>query len=176
MTKSLSITATAQGIVAFDVHGKARMERYEDSFAKIANRSEITKKTPAVLDTMQLNMPQRQMYRRLMYGMKNYDDHERSGMSNRAIARVEKDSLTASRAMHVLKAKRFYDLETKLCKAIFPHARIGENDRDWFLELPKTATLKKLGIGTREIIDDFIKRKLLPENFYSINADNIQLL
>jgi hypothetical protein len=41
--------------------------------------------------------------------------------------------------------------------------------------LPKNATLKKLNISTRDVINEFIKRKLLPKNFYQLSPESIVL-
>jgi hypothetical protein len=59
--------------------------------------------------------------------------------------------------------------------AIFPSFNIGSKDHDWLLELPKTVTLRSLGISTKEVIDEFIKRKLLPKNFHTITIQNVAL-
>jgi hypothetical protein len=74
-----------------------------------------------------------------------------------------------------MKAKKLYKNETNLINSIFSHVNIGEKDFDWLIELPKSATLKKLGITTREVINEFIKRKLLPKNFYSLSPETITL-
>ena len=122
-----------------------------------------------------LNFLQRQMFRKLMYGLKEYTPDQISAMSPVAISKIVTDYHKATRSLHVLKAKKLYKRETDVVRALFPHAKIGEKDFDWLIELPKTATLKKLGITTEHVIDEFIKKRLLPRNFYSLTADNIEL-
>lgn len=115
------------------------------------------------------------MYRRLMYGLKEYSPEQIAAMTPSVISQVVMDYQKASRILQVMKAKVFYKNETSLINSIFPHAKIGERDKDWQVELPKSATLKKLGIGTKEIVDEFIKRRLLPRNFLSITPETIEL-
>ena len=110
-----------------------------------------------------------------MYGLSEYGPEQIAALSPVSISRIVNDYNKASRALHVMKAKKLYKNETNLVNSIFSHVNIGEKDFDWLLELPKSATLKKLGISTREIIDEFIKRRLLPRNFYTLSTENIEL-
>jgi len=45
--------------------------------------------------------------------------------------------------------------------------KIGINDYQNIV-LPRTATLNKLGIDTKTIIDEFIKQNILPSDFYNL--------
>ena len=173
MTKNPSITATAQGVVTYDKNGKPHLQKYANTYqAKSAYKNKRVQQTAERVD---LNLVQRQMYRRLMYGLKEYSPEQIAAMTPSVISQVVVDYQKASRILQVMKAKVFYKNETNLIKSIFPHAKIGERDKDWQVELPKSATLKKLGIGTKEIIDEFIKRRLLPKNFLSISPETIEL-
>lgn len=168
-----SITATAQGIIAVDTNGKVILQRYADTYQA---KSEIKPQHIAeTADKIHLNLVQRQMYRRLMYGLKEYTPDMMAALSPVSISRIVTDYNKASRALHVLKAKKLYKNETNLVNSIFSHIHIGEKDFDWLIELPKTATLKKLGITTKHVIDEFIKRKLLPKNFYYLSSETIEL-
>jgi hypothetical protein len=173
LTKNPSITATAQGVVTYDKNGKPHLQKYANTYqAKSAYKNKRVQQTAERVD---LNLVQRQMYRRLMYGLKEYSPEQIAAMTPSVISQVVVDYQKASRILQVMKAKVFYKNETNLIKSIFPHAKIGERDKDWQVELPKSATLKKLGIGTKEIIDEFIKRRLLPKNFLSISPETIEL-
>jgi hypothetical protein len=44
------------------------------------------------------------------------------------------------------------------------------------MDLPKSATLRSLGISTKEVIDEFIKRRLLPQNFFTITPENVEII
>jgi len=168
-----SITATAQGTIAIDKNGNVIMQKYVDTYqAKTEHKPKHIQETQ---DRIHLNLIQRQMYRRLMYGLTEYSPEQIASLSPISISRIVNDYNKASRALHVMKAKKLYKNETNLVNSIFSHVNIGEKDFDWLLELPKSATLKKLGITTREIIDEFIKRRLLPRNFYTLSSENIQL-
>ena len=168
-----SITANAQGTLAIDKNGKVIMQKYVDTYQA---RTEIKPKhIQETRDKIHLNLIQRQMYRRLMYGLTEYGPDQIAALSPISISRIVNDYNKASRALHVMKAKKLYKNETNLINSMFSHVNIGEKDFDWLMELPKSATLKKLGISTREIIDEFIKRRLLPKNFYILSSENISL-
>lgn len=173
MKSKTTITANSQGIVVHDKDGKLNLQKYADTYQ---SKSEFkNKKVQETADRIHLNFVQRQMYRRLMYGLNEYSPEQIAAMTPSVISKVVNDYQRASRTLHVMKAKIFYKKETDLVRSIFPHAKIGEKDYDWLMELPKSATLKRLGIGTKEIIDEFIKRKLLPKNFLQISPENIEL-
>lgn len=168
--KAVVATATAKGIVYHTNPQKTiKYKRVKDLTVK----ENLPKKEEP--GKIYLNMVQRQMYRRLMYGMNEYDKKQILAMSDNAIKRVEEDYKKAKRAIHILKAKKCFHAETKLISVIFSKHNIGKYDYDWFLDLPKGYTLRKLGITTKDVIDDFIQRKLLPKNFYELNADTIKL-
>jgi hypothetical protein len=173
MKKYHIITATAQGLIAYDDKGYAKMIRY----GKIqkTQRAPHILKTQSEIEKIHLNLVQREMFRRLMYGLKEYTPEQVASFSPSTLTKIVEDYKKAKRALHVLKAKRFYYAETRLMSAIFPHAKIGEKDHDWYLELPKSVTLRSLGISTKEVLDEFIKRRLLPKNFHDITLENIKL-
>ena len=110
-----------------------------------------------------------------MYGLNEYIPEQLSALSPVSISRIVNDYNKANRALHVMKAKKLYKNETNLINSIFSHVNIGEKDYDWLIELPKSATLKRLGITTREVINEFIKRRLLPRNFYNLSPETITL-
>lgn len=173
MKNKTIITANSQGIVVHDNEGKTNLLKYADTYqSKSEYKNKNVQKTA---DNLHLNLVQRQMYRRLMYGLKEYNPEQIAAMTPSVITQVVNDYQKASKILHVMKAKIFYKNETNLVKSIFPHAKIGERDFDWLMELPKSATLKKLGICTRDVIDEFIRRKLLPKNFLFISPENINL-
>jgi hypothetical protein len=163
MKNHSSITATSQGVVTYDKNGRGNLQKYANTYQ--AKSGYKNKKVQDAAERIHLNLVQRQMYRRLMYGLKEYSAEQMAAMSPSVISQVVLDYQKASRALWVMKAKVYYKNETNLIKSIFPHAKIGEKDADWQVDLPKSATLKKLGISTKQIIDEFIKRRLLPKNF-----------
>ena len=104
-----------------------------------------------------------------------YTPEQIAAMSPSSISKVVEDYKKAKRALHVLKAKKYFHAETKLMNALFPNQNIGSKDFDWYLDLPKNVTLRSLGIGTKQVIDEFISRKLLPKNFYSLSPENVSM-
>jgi hypothetical protein len=176
MKKFNSITATSQGYVTYDENGKARMMRYEDTYqAKAEKRSKNITKTKERIEKLHLNLIQRQMYRRLMYGLKEYTPEQVASFSPQTIEKIVDDYKRTKRYLHILKAKKLYTGETKIINSIFPHAKIGTKDYDWFLDLPKSATLRSLGISTKEVISELIRRKLLPRNFFELTPQTVKL-
>ena len=180
MRKHNFITATSQGVVSYDAKGVSRLDRYDDKYqAKGKVRSERVKKTVIEIEKIHLNLVQRAMYRRLMYGLKEYTPEQVAALSPSSITRIVEDFKKAKRALHVLKAKQYYRPETNLINALLGSnsgiEEIGKRDYDWYLELPKTVTLKSLSIGTKQVVDEFIIRKLLPKNFWNINNQTISL-
>ena len=138
-----------------DIHGR------EKTRVTVKNQEED-------LEKIHLNPQQRKLYRTLMYGIKEFTSEELSKMTPLAIGQIVSNYQKATRVLHIMKAKKYYMHENNLINAIFPHAKIGQKDFDWLIELPKNATLKKLGISTKDVIDEFIRRKLLPKDFLSL--------
>lgn len=177
MKQISSMTATAQGIVEFDNNGNAKLQRYDKSYqAKSAHKPKHIADTAENIEKIYLNLIQRSMYRRLMYGIKEFAPEQVASMSPYILSKIVDDYKKAKQALHVLKAKKYFDAETKLINAIFPHVKVGDNDFDWFMDLPKSATLRSLGISTKEVIEEFIKRRLLPQNFFTITPENVEII
>ncbi len=176
MKKLTNITATAQGLVSYDSTGNVHMERYAKTFqSKSDYKPKHIAQTSENIEKYHLNMIQRQMFRRLMYGLKEYTPEQIAALSPSSISKIVEDFKKAKRALHIMKAKKYYHAETKLFNAIFPSFNIGSKDHDWFLEIPKNVTLRSLGISTKEVVDEFIKRKLLPKNFHNITIQNVTI-
>lgn len=177
MSKIAIVTANAQGIISIDDHGKATFTRYDKIYQnKSVTNSKVKQTAKAVeRESIHLNMVQRQMFRRLMYGLKEYSPEQIAAMSPSALSRIVEDFKKAKRAIHIMKAKQYFRIETKLINEIFRHVKIGDKDYDWLDPLPKEVTLRSLGISTKEVIDEFIRRKLLPRNYYEITLESPKL-
>lgn len=182
---SKSVYANRHGIVVRK-NGKSSFYKYEQWKPKAGNQMFFQLKKEGLLqyqqqnkrstdvevtvDKLELNNVQRQMYRRLMYGLDNYSKQERAEMPSNVLAKIIRDYQKAQKILHVMKAKIFYAAETKLFNAIFTNEsqQVKDRDADWMLPIPKEATLNKLGITPKMIVDEFIKRRLLPKNFYQL--------
>lgn len=159
------ISCNERGII---VHNGQINKFYKYDLIQTKQQTARTLKVNNTCEKVILNTIQREMYRRLMYGLDNYNIEERNAMSSAQITKIIKNYEKAKRYLHIMKAKKYYEADTKLLNAIFPHCPTGIKDSDWFLHIPKNITLNKLGIGPKEIIEEFIKRKLLPTNFYEL--------
>lgn len=179
------VSANRHGIVV-KKNGKSSFYKYEQWKPKTGNQmfyqlnkegllqhQQQNKRNTDVeitVEKLELNNVQRQMYRRLMYGLNNYSQQERAEMPTNVLAKIIRDYQKAQKILHIMKAKVFYGAETKLFNAIFTNEnqQVKDRDADWMLPIPKDATLNKLGITPKMIVDEFIKRKLLPKNFYEL--------
>lgn len=163
--KHKTITATSKGIaINYQDTGKSSFIPY-DTTAYEATRQGFS-------NAFVMNDIQRTMYRRLMYGMKNYTNEEISVMTSRDIMLVEKDHARATDVINKLKYERVYGAYNKLLSVIFPHVELDFYKDGKFCDLP---SLKELKITTRNIVDAWINNKLLPLNFYSLTAETLEL-
>jgi hypothetical protein len=182
MSRFQSVTATASGLVYIYENGKSRFESYEKKKPVIQiktgkfKNTKLAQKRPKARETYHLNMVQRQMYRRIMYGLKEFSPEQIAVMGAKIEKQIISDYTNAKKYLHILKAKKKYAVETKLINAMFQHiGDIGRHDSEWLLEIDKKYTLTNLGIGVREIADEFIRRKLLPRNFHRLDNSIIRI-
>lgn len=182
MSNFQSVTATATGVVYVYENGTSRFESYSRTKPKLKIRTGKFKDTSMAAkrtrnrDNFHLNMIQRQMYRRIMYGLKEYSPEQILIMGTAIEKRIVKDYCEGRKAIHVMKAKKLYGVETRLINAMFQHiGNIGKYDHEWMLEIDKKYTLTNLQIGVGEIIDEFVKQKLLPKNFYQLDVNNVMI-
>ena len=76
MKKNTSITATSQGVVTYDKDGRPNLQKYANTYqAKSAYKN---KRVLETAEKVHLNFVQREMYRRLMYGLKEYNSDQSS--------------------------------------------------------------------------------------------------
>ena len=116
-----------------------------------------------------LNPVQRKLYRTVMYGFRELTEDEFRKLTPQEKSRISANFRKGKRVLHVMKCKKFYNAENKLLNGIFAHIKIGSSESEYTnIELPRTATLNKLGINTKDIIDEFIKSNVLPQSFYSL--------
>ena len=168
--KVLSITATAQGLRITRADHKTSFQRYEDLYQTRSDKN----KPVQTADSLYLNAIQRSMYRRLMYGIKEYSAEELRGFSTESIKKIENEHVFAQRVVNALKLKTLYYPYDRLLMAIFPHFKVRENEL-MYSPVPKGLTLKKLNISTKQVCDEFMKYKLLPTEFFSLSPQNVQL-
>lgn len=178
MKRCSVITATSQGVVLFLEKSKNLFIHYEKNPSKsIAQIQNVTnfKAKETQHEKLYLNIIQRQMYRRIMYGLNEFSQEQLASFSSETVQKIEDDYKKGKRIIHVMKAKKLYKQETDLINALFPGFNIGEKEHDWYLEIPKNITLRTLSISTKEVIINFIEKRLLPNNFFEITLENIKL-
>jgi len=173
------ITATAQGIIYHKPSGKktpsSKLELYSNTYQSKSDKINIkSTKTRMVQDYIELNTIQKQMYNRLMRGLKAYTPEEVACMSKLSIDRITNDYKQTKRVIHIMKAKKCYAGETKLINKIFG-TNIGKYNSDWYMDVPKYLTLRRLNISMRSIIKELIQKRLLPRNFFELSNKTINI-
>lgn len=160
-----TITATAKGVAV----------NYEDTHKS----SFIPYKKELIVESdnnrrnyLELNVIQRSMYRRLMYGTKAYTPSELGSMNKTTIFAIEKEHIRATEVLNQYKYEKHYGAYNKLLKVIFPHIELSYFKDGKYADMP---TLGELKITTEDIINLWIANKLLPSNFLSLSVDTIEL-
>jgi hypothetical protein len=157
-----TISATSKGICIIYENGKSSFIQYSEEL----NTSRVQN------NYFEMNEIQRNMYRRLMYGINSYTSEEINTMSEIIKYNIAKDHKKAVNVINKLKYDKFFGAYNKLLAVIFPHVKL-----DYYKDgqdIP-TPSLKELKINTVNIIDAWINEKLLPLNFYSLNEETISL-
>lgn len=126
-------------------------------------------------DSIKLNMIQRAMYRRVMYGLSEYTPEQIADLTSRFEQKIAKDHRKARLVVQTMKARRLYKMENDLIHAMFQHVTIPDDIYFWNISVPKKYTLRSMGISTLEVIDEFITNKLLPKNFLSMDVTQVEL-
>jgi hypothetical protein len=183
MSKFLSVTATSTGVVYIYENGGSSFEPYDKKNPELILKTgkfkdtKLAEKKPKQRENFHLNLIQRQMYRRIMYGLKEYSPEQIAIMGPTVERKIIKDFGEGRKAIHVMKAKKLYSVETRLINAMFQHiGNIGKNDHEWMLEIDKKYTLTNLQIGVGEIVEEFIQKRLLPKTFHQLDINNVKLV
>ena len=123
------------------------------------------------------NALQESMYRRVMYGLREYSQEQLAGMNGAERAKIVRDHGKCERLVHRLKVETVHGPATRLINACFPHLRdkIGTKASDYLLKLPPGATLNKLRIEARTVAELLVTHRLLPRNFFSLQVTGLGL-
>lgn len=161
-----TITATKNGIsINYEVRGKkSSFIRYDE-----ANQQQHNNKSS---NFFEMNTIQRNMYRRLFYGMEAFSAEEVKTMSKIDISKVTRDHSKAQKVVNEMKYKKLYSDYNKLLAVIFPHVKLDFYKDGQDVSLP---SLKELKITTVDIVNRWVEEKLLPENFFNLNIANLAL-
>lgn len=153
------------------VHNHLKMNRLYYDFDTLANPV----KEPSKTESYNMNMIQRAMYRRLMYGLSEFTPEQIADLTPRFEKKVAHEHRITKRAIQIMKAKILYGFETRLINAMFQHLTIGNTDFEWIMDIPKKHTLRTLGISTRDVVDELIRRRLLPADFHELDLTKVSL-
>lgn len=159
-----TITATKSGVsINYEDTGKSSFIKYKDIQSSVSDNNH---------KYLELNVIQKSMFRRLMYGIKAYTPQEVASMDKALIFTIEKEHVRATEVVNKFKYEKHYAAYNKLLSVIFPHVELSYFKDGKYADMP---TLKDLKITTEDIIRLWIENKLLPSNFLSLNVNNINL-
>ena len=161
-----TITATKTGIsINYEVRDrKSSFIKYDE-----ANQQQQSKRSE---NFFEMNTIQRNMYRRLFYGIEAFSPEEVKTMSKIDISKVTRDHSKAQKIVNQMKYEKYYGDYNKLLAVIFPHVKLDFYKDGQDVSLP---SLKELKISTVDIVNKWIEEKLLPQNFYNLNIANLAL-
>jgi hypothetical protein len=161
-----TITATSKGIsINYENRNqKSAFIKYDE-----ANQQQQSKRSE---NFFEMNTIQRNMYRRLFYGMEAFSAEEVKTMSKIDISKISRDHSKAQKIVNQMKYEKYFGDYNKLLAVIFPHVKLDFFKDGQDVSLP---SLKELKITTVNIVDKWIEEKLLPSNFYNLNISNLAL-
>lgn len=170
MNNIKSISAKAHGVEIYYEHSKKTVTvPYDKSLFQ--NKSQSSRKE--VTRGFYMNPIQRNMYRRLMYGLNDFTQAEITSMDKYTKEAISRDYEAAKAVIQRLKYEEYYAPVDKLFNAIFPHVKIGSRPSDiLYAELP---SLKELKISTEKVCNALMNSGLLPKNFFSISPETLAL-
>lgn len=163
------INCTKNGIFIVK-NNKTIFQKYENKEFEKQSKEAFIKKDVNLFNNLQLKL-----YKTLVYGLNSFSEEELECLSEEAKEKIKKDHKTASITIQIMKCKVLYKSDIKLLSLIFPHLNLGTIDEDWIMPVPRNQTLDRLGITVKDVTDEFIKRKLLPKDFYDIKYKSIKL-
>jgi len=163
-----TITATNKGIVInYEGSTKSSFVHYEQPVQQVTNNQRVNKQR-----FYEMNQIQKSMYRRLLYGLTAYSQEEISTMSPEVVFNIKKDHHRASELINIMKYDMVYESYNKLLSVIFPKVNFSYYKDGQDVSLP---TLKELKISTLDVVDCWIKGKLLPLNFYDLTLSTLKI-
>jgi len=163
-----TITATNRGIIInYEDTKKSSFISYEPLVQQTTNTQKINK--PRFYE---MNDLQKSMYRRLLYGLTAYSQEEILTMSPSVIFNINKDHHRAKELLNILKYDLVYGHYNKFLSVIFPKINFSYYKDGQDVSLP---TLKELKISTLDVVDCWVKGKLLPLNFYNLNLSILKI-
>lgn len=126
-------------------------------------------------DIIKLNPYQHQLYKKAIYGLKMYTAEELEKMHWKKKRHVQRITRRVQTCINMLKQERVNIMCNAIYEQLFPDSIIAK----YTLSTSNIATdqkfintldLKSLGISKRDMINRFIKKGLLPKDFYELKG------
>tara|TARA_R110002020_G_scaffold433727_2_gene643822 strand:+ start:6792 stop:7250 length:459 start_codon:yes stop_codon:yes gene_type:complete len=110
---------------------------------------------------------QNMLYKRALYGLKQFTDEEIAKMHPKKKKRIRKVNIKAQKVLNLYKQAKVNSFLNNFFKFYFPNHRIGNFNTVDTNYICKTS-FKELNITKKQVIDLFIKEGVLVNNFYKL--------
>ena len=114
------------------------------------------------------------LYHRAIYGLKMYEETELKVMSKQKKSRIFKVHKRAQQVINLMKHEVVMVRTNRLFTVLFPKSNLVEEllaEQEPSLEVVNTSSFKDLNISKNDIVERFIKERILPPNFYQLERD-----
>ena len=114
------------------------------------------------------------LYHRALYGLKIYGEAELKAMSKQKKSRIFKVHKRAQQVINLMKNEVVTARTNKLFETLFPKSNLTQEllaETEPCLDVINTSSFKELNISKKDIIERFIKERVLPSNFYQLKQD-----
>ena len=125
-------------------------------------------------EMLYMNDIQRSMYRKLMYGMDDMSFQQIKSLSKDEEFSIIRNHMHTKEAINRLKYEKYYKDVNKLLSVIIPNSVFGYKYDGNYYDYP-LPSLRQLKISTRQVINTLISNKLLPDNFYELDKNKLNL-
>ena len=114
------------------------------------------------------------LYHRALYGLKVYEQSELKSMSNQKRTRIFKVHKRAQQVINLLKHEVIVERTNRLFAELFPKSSTVQEllrETEPAVDVVNTSSFKELNISKKDIIERFIKDRILPPNFYQLQHE-----
>lgn len=114
------------------------------------------------------------LYHRALYGLKVYEQSELKSMSKQKRTRIFKVHKRAQEVINTLKHEIVLERTNRLFAQLFPKSSTVQEllqETEPAVDVVNTSSFKDLNISKKDIIERFIKERILPPNFYQLEHD-----
>ena len=114
---------------------------------------------------------QNELYKRLLLGLNAYTKEEIYAMNSTKKNRIKNAHRKAQDFLNIWKQELMIETTNNIFNSLFPEANVTKellSQTETSPEFKNTLTFKDLGIRKQDIVKQFLKLKLLPNNFASL--------